>query len=126
MDTKKKIKKDLSYYLNLPWTYTVETAHEQGQFFYIIRVAELPEICTDAPTLDEAMHLIKEPMTSILEFYLEDGQAIPEPKTEHAHKPRITYQGSIKKEDRLIYEAKKRNLSLNEYLNALAEATFQK
>ena len=26
--------KDINYYLNLPWTYTIETTRETGEFLY--------------------------------------------------------------------------------------------
>ena len=69
----------MDYYLNLPWTYTVKTAQEKNEKLYIVYVNELPGICTDAPTLDEAMQLIKEVMVGTFELYLEQGEKIPEP-----------------------------------------------
>ena len=59
----KLIDKSLAYYLNLPWTYTVEQSDDNKKKIYVVRVNELPGICTDAPSLDQAMELIKEPMT---------------------------------------------------------------
>lgn len=64
----------IEQYLNLPWTYTVETAVERDRPIYIIRVNELPGVATDAPTLDEAMKLLKEAMHGLFEMYLEDGE----------------------------------------------------
>ncbi len=79
MDTKKKYKR-LDYYLNLPWTYTVESSTDENKNkIYIVRVNELPGICTDASSLDEAMTLIKEPMTAVFELYIDKGEDIPEP-----------------------------------------------
>ena len=79
MDTKKKIKKTIDYYLNLPWTYTIETTHENGKLLYIVYVNELPGICTDAPTLDEAMNLIKEAIAAAIQLYIENNEEVPEP-----------------------------------------------
>ncbi len=73
------IKKNINFYLNLPWTYTIETAHEQEKQFYILHVNELPGICTDEPTAQEAMELIKEPMTAVFRLYLKNDEIIPEP-----------------------------------------------
>jgi predicted RNase H-like HicB family nuclease len=76
----KKQYKQLSYYLNLPWTYTVEqTIDENNNKIYILCVNELPGICTDAPSVDEAMKLIKESILAAIEFYMENNQEIPEP-----------------------------------------------
>ena len=41
MDTKKKNKKTIDYYLNLPWTYTIETTKENGKLLYIVYVSQL-------------------------------------------------------------------------------------
>jgi predicted RNase H-like HicB family nuclease len=79
MAIKKQYKK-LSYYLNLPWTYTVEQSKdENNDKIYIVCVNELPGICTDAPLVDEAMKLIQEPISAAIEFYMENNQDIPEP-----------------------------------------------
>jgi predicted RNase H-like HicB family nuclease len=81
MVTKKQYKK-IDEYLDLPWTYTVEQAKdENNEKIYVVRVNELSGICTDAPSLDEAMELIKEPMTAAIEFYMENNQYVPEPIT---------------------------------------------
>lgn len=56
----KKNKKDIKYYLNLPWTYTIETEKDNDEFIYIIRVNELPGVCTDASTISQGMELIKD------------------------------------------------------------------
>ncbi len=69
----------IEYYLQLNWTYTFETATENGESFYIVRVKELPGVVTDAPTIPEAMELIKEAMTGLFEMYLEAGEEIPVP-----------------------------------------------
>lgn len=125
MVTKKKINKDINYYLNLPWTYTVETAHERGQFFYIVRVNELPGVATDAATLPEAMELIKEVMVAAFELYMEDNEQIPEPEKQNYNKSRITYITTNKRQDQLLHEAQKRDLSLSEFLDSLVDKAFQ-
>ncbi len=43
MPTKKNTK-DINYYLDLPWTYSVEMTRETGELLYIIHVKELPGI----------------------------------------------------------------------------------
>ena len=82
MDIKKKYK-ELNHYLDLPWTYTVEQSRDENKNkIYIVRVNELPGICTDAPSLGESMKRIKEPMTAAFEFYMKNNQIIPEPVNE--------------------------------------------
>ncbi len=49
MGTKKQYK-NLNYYLNLPWTYTVEQSKDENKNkIYVVCVNELPGICKDAP-----------------------------------------------------------------------------
>lgn len=86
MVTKKKIK-DINYYLNLPWTYTIETTHETGELLYIVHVNELPGIVTDAPTIAKAMKLIQEAMEGAFELYLKNDEEIPEPINPDQFKP---------------------------------------
>ncbi len=79
MVIQKKNKKDINYYLNLPWTYTIETAQEDEKTLYIVHVNELPRIGTDAYSLEEAMKSLKEIMATLFELYLQEGEEIPEP-----------------------------------------------
>lgn len=79
MVIRRKNKKDINYYLNLPWSYIIETMHENEKLIYVVHVNELPRIATDAPSIDEAMSLIKEAMKGLFELYLENNEEIPEP-----------------------------------------------
>lgn len=81
MATKNNAHKNIKYYLDLPWTYTIETEKdEKGKSPYVVHVNELEGIATDAPTIEEAMKLIKEAMEAVFEMYLENDEEIPEPK----------------------------------------------
>ncbi len=71
--------KNLEYYLNLPWTYSVESEEANEGTIYIVRVNEWPRVVTDAPTTEEAMTEIKEVLAFVIEGCLEKGRAIPEP-----------------------------------------------
>ena len=54
-------KKDFNYYKNLNWSYTIEQETHKGKRYYIIRVNELPGICTDAETVEEGMKELRKP-----------------------------------------------------------------
>ncbi len=108
-----KKNKSLKYYLNLPWSYTVITAKENGETFFIVRVNELPGVCTDAPTIQEAMLSIKEAMQGAFELYLENGEVIPEPVDPEAYKGRIAYRTTSQRHARLAQEALIENVSLS-------------
>lgn len=73
------IRQDLKYYLGLNWSYTIEQDIHKGKRFYIIRVNELPGVCTDAKTIEEGMKEIQDAIKATIELYLEQGDPIPEP-----------------------------------------------
>jgi len=79
MAIQKKKYKSLQYYLDLPWTYSIETAEERGKKLFIVRVNELPGICTDGLAIPEAMEGIKEAMEAAFKLYMKHGDDIPEP-----------------------------------------------
>ncbi len=72
---------NLEDYLNLRWTYQVEEAQHDGSAFYIIRVKELPGVCTDAATIDEGMVNIKEAMTGAFRLFQKQKDSIPTPSS---------------------------------------------
>ena len=72
-------KKDLKYYLGLNWSYTIEQDFYNGKKFYIIRVNELPGVCTDAKTIEKGMEDIQDAISATLGLYLKHGDPIPEP-----------------------------------------------
>lgn len=89
---KREIVKDVNYYTRLKWTYTIEEESMDGKKYYIIRVNELPGICTDAETLEEAMNNIREAMRSAFKLYLymRRNEEIPEPINEKDFSGKIT------------------------------------
>ena len=121
----KKIK-TIKYYLALPWTYTVETSvDENNKKIYIVRVNKLPGVCTDAPSVSEAMNLIQDAMKSTLELYLKHGDPIPEPINEEDFKGNIAYRTSSKRHYLLAREAQKRKLSISKAIDALLDQTLE-
>lgn len=124
MGTKKHYK-SVQYYLNLPWTYTVEQSRDENKNkIYIVRVNELPGICTDAPSLDEAMDLIKEPMVAAFEFYIENGEEIPEPVKEEDFKGNIAYRTTSRRHYLISKEAQKRDQSLSQVIDSLVDTVL--
>ena len=116
MTIKKKDNTQLDYYLNLPWSYNIETTKENDEFLYIVCVNELPGICTDAPTIPKAMSMIKQAMKASFELYLENGETIPDPFSEESS-GNIVYRTSMKRRSLLLQEAQKRNLSLSNIID---------
>lgn len=64
-------KNNFSYFLNLSWTYTIETEYNDDSLYYIIRVNELPGICTDAENLHDGMKEIQKLISCAIDIYIE-------------------------------------------------------
>ena len=118
--------KDINYYLNLPWTYTVETTRETGELLYIVHVNELPGIATDAPSLEEAMQLIKDAMKGAFKLYLKHGDEIPEPVNPDKFKGNIAYRTSSTRHFKLFKEAQKHNQSLSQFIDQCIDVALKK
>jgi predicted RNase H-like HicB family nuclease len=83
--------KDLRYYLRLNWSYTIEQSTHRGKKLYIIRVNELPGVCTDAKSVEEGMQNIQEALAATIELYIEQGDEIP-PINKEEFKGNISYR----------------------------------
>ena len=117
--------KSVKYYLNLPWTYSVETGNDlDGNKIFIVSVNELPGIKTDAPTIEQAMGEIKEAMEATFELYNELNKEIPEPINEDKYKGNISYRTTSKRHFLLIKESKKRNVSLNKVIDEIIDSVL--
>ena len=74
-------KNDVNYYLNLPWTFTIEQEKRGGVCLaYSVRVNEWPGVATDAPTISEAFEGIYEALALVITMSLEEGDILPEPQ----------------------------------------------
>lgn len=123
MATKKK--KNLKYYLALPWSYNITTTTEAGRPLFIIRVNELPGIVTDGETIQEAMNNIKEAMTGLFEMYMESGDEIPEPVDQEAYKGKIAYRTTSKRHSLIARAALAKQASLSEIIDECVDTTLK-
>ena len=121
-----KIKKDLDYYLNLPWTYTIEKEFFEGKWYYIIQVNELPGICTHDEDLSKGMEEIKEAIECAIEIYQKKGEPVPEPIDKNQYKGRISYRTNSKRHWLIARAAKLRHKSINKILDEIVDAELQK
>jgi len=126
MAIKKSNKKIIEHYLNLPWSYTVETGKDNGKIFYIVCVNELPGICTDAPTIDAAMELIKEAMTATFELYLENNEEIPVPVDEEQYKGNIAYRTTSRRHHLIARAAQLRKASLSSIIDECVDEALKR
>lgn len=118
--TKKEIK-DVKYYLSLPWTYTIETETHKGACYYVIRVNELPGICTDSESLDEGMDEIKELIACAVEIYKEKGEPVPEPISRDQYKGKILYRTDCARHYLIARTAHMMHKSISKTLDTLID-----
>lgn len=123
MNKKKKMKdsKDLNYYMNLPWTYTIETDMHDGLTYYIIRVNELPGICTDSESLDEGMEEIKGLIACAVEIYHEKGEPVPEPISREHFKGNISYRTDSERHYLIARTAQRLHKSISKTIDTLVD-----
>ncbi len=114
-------KKLIDHYLSLPWSYTIEQENHKGKHYFIIRVIELPGICTDAETIEEGMELIKEAIEGAIILYLKNGEEIPVPVNREDYKGNISYRTSKERHYRLAKLAHSKRKSLSKVMDELID-----
>ena len=114
-------KKQLEYYLNLPWSYTIEQESHEGNHYFIIRVNELPGICTDAETIEEGMELIKEAIEGAVVLYLKNGEPVPEPIKRENYKGNIAYRTSSDRHYHVAKLANNKHKSISKTIDELID-----
>lgn len=119
-------KKEIQHYLHLNWSYTIEQEQEKGKHFYIIRVNELPGICTDAETIEEGMKNIQDAMESAIILYLENGRSIPEPFKKEEYKGNISYRTTSERHYNIAKIAKEMHKSISKTLDEVIDAGIEK
>ena len=116
-----KNKKILDYYLNLSWTYTIEKETHKGTSYYIIRVNELPGICTHNEDLNKGMEEIKEAIACAVEIYQERGEPVPEPVNRDQYKGKILYRTDSERHYLIARLAKSTHKSISKTLDTIID-----
>lgn len=107
-----KIKKDIDYYLKLPYTIAIKRYPDGG---YFAEVKELPGCMTEADSKEEVLAMIEDAMRGWIEIAIEDGMDIPEPVDE-SYSGRILLRTPKSLHKALLDKAKTEGVSLNQYL----------
>lgn len=118
-------RKKLKYYLNLKWSYTIEQDFHDGKKIYIIRVNELPGVCTDSNTIEQGMKDIRDSIAATIELYLEQGDPIPEPINKEEFKGKISYRTTSERHYCLAKLAQQKHVSMNKALDMVFDAGLQ-
>ncbi len=115
-------KKDLKYYMNLNWSYTIEQETHKGTHYYIIRVNELPGVCTDATTIEEGMREIRDAIEGAIRLYFKNKEPVPEPINKEQFKGQIAYRTSSQRHYRVAKAAKAMHKSISKTIDDLVDA----
>ncbi len=119
-------KKDLKYYLNLNWSFNIEQESHKGKHYYIIRVNELPGVCTDAETVEQGMKEIKEAIEGAIRLYLKNKEPIPEPIRKELFKGNIAYRTSSRRHYQIAKASKEMHKSISKTLDDLIDMGLEK
>jgi len=122
MDTKKSLK----YYLDLKWSYTIEQESDQGKDYYIIRVNELPGVCTDSETIEEGLKEIKEAIRAAIKLYIKNGEKVPVPIKKEDYKGNIAYRTTSERHYSIARAAKEMHKSISKTLDEIIDAGIEK
>jgi len=90
-----------------------------------VYVNELPGVCTDAPTIEEAMHNIKEATSAAIELYIKQGKEIPVPINKAKYKGNIAYRTSPKRHYQIAKLAQRKHKSFSKVLDMIVDAGFE-
>ncbi len=114
-------KKNLKYYTNLNWSFIIEQELNKGQKYFIIRVNELPGVCTDAESIEEGMILIQEAIQAAIKLYLKNGEEIPEPIKKEKFKGNISYRTTNTRHYHLAKLAREQHKSISKTIDYLID-----
>lgn len=117
-----KHKKTIEYYLNLPWTYTLEQEIHKGTLYHIIKVNELPGVCTHNEDVNLGLQEIKDAIACAIELYIRQGEEIPEPIKKEEYKGKIAYRTTSERHYHLAKLAKHKHISMNKAMDMVFDA----
>ena len=121
-------RKNLEYYLNLPYTYIIEWSDVDGCF--LGSIVELEHNMTCGQTREEVLANLKEALVAYVTTSLDNNMEIPEPVKIADFKGSITYRTSKERHYKLAKQAKLYGKSINAFIDEaigekLKQATLQ-
>ena len=113
-------KKNLDYYLNLPYTFIIDWSDVDECF--LGSIVELEHNMTCGQTREEVLSNLKEALVSYVTTSLNNNIEIPEPLNIKDFKGSITYRTSKERHYKLAKQAKLSGKSINAFIDeAIAE-----
>ncbi|MGI6307069.1 MAG: toxin-antitoxin system HicB family antitoxin [Dethiobacteria bacterium] len=110
-------KKGLEYYLSQSYPFNLETLSEEDGGGYLISYPDLQGCFSDGDTAEESIRMGEDARRAWIQARYEDGLEIPEPFSSYArYSGRITLRAPKTLHRKLIEQAEKEGVSLNQYL----------
>ena len=111
----KLIRKDVHYYLKLPYTFIIDWSDADNCF--LGSIVELERNMTCGQTREEVLSNLKEALVSYVTTSLDNNMEIPEPLNIRDYKGSITYRTSKERHYQLAKQAKRYGKSINAYID---------
>ena len=115
----RRLRKDLAYYLDLPYPVQLSHQTEDGDKYWLAELLDLPGCMTDGSTPDEALENLEEAKRLWIETQIEDGYEVPEPARVHDYSGKFLVRMPKALHYRLATQAKREGVSLNQYVISL-------
>jgi antitoxin HicB len=110
-------KKNLDYFLNLPYTFIIEWSDVDECF--LGSIVELERKMTSGHTREEVLLNLKEALVSYVATSLENNMEIPEPLKIKDYKGNISYRTSQERHYQLAKQAKLYGKSINTFIDEI-------
>ena len=117
------LKKDLKYFEDLAYPYTVEELEEDGRKYFSMSIPELPGCGAEGETIEEARKNLEDAKMAWIETALDAGFPIPEPSIEEGFSGKFLLRIPPKLHMKLTKIAEKVGASLNQLIRATLEKT---
>ncbi len=115
------MKKDLSYYLNLKYPYTITEDTHEGKNYFIAEIPDLPGCGAHGRSIEDVKKKLEKAKELWIEISLKKGLSIPEPVSEDEFSGKFLLRIPAKLHMKLTLGAKKEDLSLNQYIRKILE-----
>ena len=110
------MKKDLAYYMALPYNFVTQFIKDDDGDYYFSRVQELDGCHSHGKTRAESLENLMDALEGYLEVKLEYGDPIPEPTTSESYSGKFILRLPKTLHHKLADAAEKDGVSLNQYV----------
>lgn len=112
---KKNKNKTVEDYMKLNYTILVQERNDSSGHYFFGKVLELDGCMSHGDTPEELKENIREAMELYIETLLEFGDTVPEPVADSSYSGKFNIRIPSSLHQRLVIEAKKEGVSLNQY-----------